>query len=158
FYDPQSELRRVLTLLNISATDRVMWKACSTISSTLRHSWITTQELTLSRFPTDVLDCYTKMCAEAGDIYEASADKVRSLAEGKNGSPDFPLTKDGLRPVFVLQNLNRACHSPRTTPIDGPPPLPAVEEQPDVGFVACIEDGVLEAQALLLFDSIRRYT
>jgi hypothetical protein len=30
--------------------------------------------------------------------------------------------------------------------------------KPDVGFVACIEGGVLEAQALLLFDSIRRYT
>lgn len=29
---------------------------------------------------------------------------------------------------------------------------------PDVGFVACIEGGVLERQALLLFDSIRRWT
>ena len=29
--------------------------------------------------------------------------------------------------------------------------------QPNVGFVACIERGVLEAQALLLFDSIRQY-
>lgn len=28
---------------------------------------------------------------------------------------------------------------------------------PNVGFVACIEGGVLEAQALLLFESIRRY-
>jgi hypothetical protein len=28
---------------------------------------------------------------------------------------------------------------------------------PDVGFVACIEGGVLEKQALLLFESIRRY-
>jgi hypothetical protein len=28
---------------------------------------------------------------------------------------------------------------------------------PDVGFVACIEGGVLEEQALLLFESIRRY-
>jgi len=31
-------------------------------------------------------------------------------------------------------------------------------ERPDVGFVACIEGGVLEAQALLLFESIRLYT
>lgn len=29
---------------------------------------------------------------------------------------------------------------------------------PDLAFVACIEGGVLEAQALLLFESIRRYT
>lgn len=28
---------------------------------------------------------------------------------------------------------------------------------PDVGFVACIEGGAIEAQALLLFDSVRRY-
>src|SRR5947207_11095792 len=28
---------------------------------------------------------------------------------------------------------------------------------PNVGFVACIEGGVLEAQALLLFESIRKY-
>lgn len=31
-------------------------------------------------------------------------------------------------------------------------------QSPDVGFVACIEGGVLERQALLLFESIRRYT
>jgi hypothetical protein len=84
FYDPQAELRRVLKLLNISATDKVIWKACSTISSTLRHSWITTQELMVNRSPLEVLDCYMTMCAEAGAIYEASADKVKSLAEGTN--------------------------------------------------------------------------
>ncbi len=32
-----------------------------------------------------------------------------------------------------------------------------ITEKPDVGFVACIEAGVLEAQTLLLFESIRRY-
>lgn len=31
-------------------------------------------------------------------------------------------------------------------------------EKPNVAFVACIEKGVLERQALLLFESIRRYT
>jgi hypothetical protein len=33
-----------------------------------------------------------------------------------------------------------------------------VKTKPDVGFVACIEAGVLERQALLLFESIRSYT
>lgn len=33
----------------------------------------------------------------------------------------------------------------------------AATTKPDVGFVACIEGGVLERQALLLFESIRRY-
>src|SRR6267378_6127743 len=36
--------------------------------------------------------------------------------------------------------------------------LSNIAEKPDVAFVACIEGGVLEAQTLLLFDSIRRYT
>ena len=35
--------------------------------------------------------------------------------------------------------------------------LVAIADKPDVAFVACIEGGVLEAQTLLLFDSIRRY-
>jgi hypothetical protein len=34
----------------------------------------------------------------------------------------------------------------------------ASDARPDVGFVACIERGVLERQALLLFESIRLYT
>jgi hypothetical protein len=34
----------------------------------------------------------------------------------------------------------------------------SVAKKPDVGFVACIEGGVLEAQTLLLFDSIRLHT
>jgi hypothetical protein len=33
----------------------------------------------------------------------------------------------------------------------------SITQKPDVGFVACIEGGVLEEQTLLLFDSIRRY-
>jgi hypothetical protein len=33
----------------------------------------------------------------------------------------------------------------------------AEPNKPDVGFVACIEGGVLEAQAILLFESIRRF-
>jgi hypothetical protein len=34
----------------------------------------------------------------------------------------------------------------------------SVAEKPDVGFVACIEGGMLEGQTLLLFDSIRLHT
>lgn len=35
--------------------------------------------------------------------------------------------------------------------------LQQASDNPNVGFVACIEGGVLEKQALLLFESIRRY-
>jgi hypothetical protein len=44
---------------------------------------------------------------------------------------------------------------PESTTVESPSLDTALK--PDVGFVACIEGGVLEAQALLLFDSIRRY-
>jgi hypothetical protein len=40
----------------------------------------------------------------------------------------------------------------------GAPSTFSVTEKSDVGFVACIERGVLEAQALLLFESIRLHT
>src|SRR5258708_28285852 len=36
-------------------------------------------------------------------------------------------------------------------------PLSVAPNTHDVGFVACIEGGVMEAQALLLFESIRQY-
>ncbi len=37
------------------------------------------------------------------------------------------------------------------------PAASADTERPDLGFVACVERGVLESQTLLLFESIRRY-
>lgn len=45
----------------------------------------------------------------------------------------------------------------RFGPEAAPSSAPDAEGKPDVGFVACIEEGVLEAQTLLLFESIRRY-
>jgi hypothetical protein len=39
----------------------------------------------------------------------------------------------------------------------GVEPVTQIFEEPDTGFVACIEGGMLESQALLLFESIRRY-
>jgi hypothetical protein len=42
-------------------------------------------------------------------------------------------------------------------PLRSGPSARDAEGKPDVGFVACIERGVLEAQTLLLFESIRRY-
>lgn len=81
FYDPQAELRRVLSLLKIAAPEEAIRNACSTISRTLRHSWITTQELMEISIPSEVLDCYLSMCGEAGAVYDASAEKVKLLAQ-----------------------------------------------------------------------------
>jgi hypothetical protein len=58
--------------------------------------------------------------------------------------------------VSVLQKIKRAF-AVRSTQSADESTVSGTAEQPDAGFVACIEDGALEAQALLLFDSIRRY-
>jgi hypothetical protein len=59
--------------------------------------------------------------------------------------------------MLLIDRLRRLLRAPLT----GAPnraPASGEDKNPDIGFVACIEGGVLEAQALLLFDSIRRYT
>ncbi|NOT53240.1 MAG: hypothetical protein HOP18_01410 [Deltaproteobacteria bacterium] len=56
-------------------------------------------------------------------------------------------------PLHVVQHA-----SPDASARDSAAPVASSVTTPDVGFVACIEKGVLEAQALLLFQSIRRYT
>jgi hypothetical protein len=59
--------------------------------------------------------------------------------------------------VSLLERFKRSLGARFTGAINHSPALP-LTQNPDIGFVACIEGGVLEAQALLLFDSIRRYT
>jgi len=64
FYNPQAELRRVLRLLNIPASWRIIEQACSSISVQLRHNRIKDQREE-SKIPSDVLDIYMRLCDEA---------------------------------------------------------------------------------------------
>jgi hypothetical protein len=59
--------------------------------------------------------------------------------------------------VSIIERVKRLLGTRFSAPINRAQALRATRN-PDIGFVACIEGGVLEAQALLLFDSIRRYT
>jgi hypothetical protein len=59
--------------------------------------------------------------------------------------------------MSFIKRFKRALRPRLRKSIDRSSSFGAAEE-PDVGFVACIESGVLEAQALLLFESIRLYT
>ncbi|MBI3654698.1 MAG: hypothetical protein HY231_27005 [Acidobacteria bacterium] len=59
--------------------------------------------------------------------------------------------------VSLLKRFKRALH-PRLPEATNNASALTVTPAPDLGFVACIEGGVLEAQALLLFESIRLYT
>lgn len=59
--------------------------------------------------------------------------------------------------VNPFSRIQRAARDSSSADM-GAPSASSVTKKPDVGFVACIERGVLEAQALLLFESIRLHT
>jgi hypothetical protein len=59
--------------------------------------------------------------------------------------------------VSLIQRFKRARHAWFTASSNRSSAF-EVTEKPDTGFVACIEGGVLEAQAILLFESVRLYT
>jgi hypothetical protein len=101
FHNPQAELRRVLSLLKIQPSSESIDRACSTISKRLRHSWVTTQELRETKVLGEVLECYLEMCGEAGAIYDASAEKVKLLAQSRNGNERFRLHLRYLKSLVV---------------------------------------------------------
>lgn len=59
--------------------------------------------------------------------------------------------------MSIVERFKRALSARFRDSINKPSSF-SEAEKPDVGFVACIESGMLEAQALLLFESIRLYT
>ena len=71
FYAPRAESRRVLDLLNIDASDKVVDEACATVSTSLRHQTAGTEDLK-NEAPPDILSCYRELCEKAGPIYQAS--------------------------------------------------------------------------------------
>ena len=71
FYAPRAELRRVLDLLSIDASEKVVDEACATVSTSLRHQNARTEDLK-NEAPPDILGCYRKLCEKAGPIYQAS--------------------------------------------------------------------------------------
>ena len=76
FYAPKAELRRVLDLLNIPASEKNIAAARSTVSANLRHQ-IVLKEVFSSEVAPEILKCYLDLCEQAGPVYQASL--------GKNG-------------------------------------------------------------------------
>ena len=74
FYDPRAELRRVLGLLNIPASEKDIEHACSAISGYLRHHQVRTEPS--ADIPTDVLKCYLELCTRAGPVYQSAQKAV----------------------------------------------------------------------------------
>lgn len=88
FYDPRAELRRVLGLLELPASEKHIEQACSTISGSLRHHRAPADAS--SDIPSEVLQCYLDLCARAGLVYESVQKAVG------NDSPWLRDKKDGM--------------------------------------------------------------
>jgi hypothetical protein len=74
FYAPRAELRRVLDLLNIPASEKEVDKACTCVLSSLRHHRVPNEALS-SDAPAEILKCYLDLCEETGPVYQASLRK-----------------------------------------------------------------------------------
>ena len=71
FSDPGGELRRVLGFLSIPASDQEIDQACLTATSDLRHQQIPREVLAVQTSP-EIIGLYSKLCAEAGPVFQAS--------------------------------------------------------------------------------------
>ncbi|MEK6282030.1 MAG: sulfotransferase [Acidobacteriota bacterium] len=76
FYAPKAELRRVVDLLNIPASQKYVDGARLIASANLRHQIVPIEVLS-SKLAPDILKCYLDLCEQAGPVYQASL--------GKNG-------------------------------------------------------------------------
>jgi hypothetical protein len=74
FYAPRAELRRVLDLLNIPASEKEVDEACTCVFPSLRHQRVPTEALS-SDAPSEILRCYVDLCEQAGPVYQASLRK-----------------------------------------------------------------------------------
>jgi hypothetical protein len=68
FHDAESELRRVLELLELPAPKQKIEQACAAAKLSLRHHRAAKDP---PEVKPDVLQCYTELCAEAGPVYQA---------------------------------------------------------------------------------------
>ncbi len=85
FRDPRAELRRVLALLKLPASDETIDSACSAVALSLRHLTVAHQEM--AAVPSDVLQLYLYLSQKAG-TYNAfdpvPLPSLRSTAERRN--------------------------------------------------------------------------
>jgi GT2 family glycosyltransferase/glycosyltransferase involved in cell wall biosynthesis len=72
FFDPRSELRRVLELLEMPVSDATIERACAGVTFSLRHNRATFQDLAHAKIPAHIFNLYLEMCAEAGAVYQTA--------------------------------------------------------------------------------------
>ena len=70
FEDARAELRRVLDWLDVDVSDETVERACTHVSSDLRHHQVMTAESIGADVPDEILRSYLGLAAEAGPIYQ----------------------------------------------------------------------------------------
>jgi len=72
FMDPLSELRRLMTFLDMPVSDKTLREACQTVSSSLRHNLSPGIEEMKTQVPGEVLNVYRAICFEAGPVFTSA--------------------------------------------------------------------------------------
>ncbi len=103
FANPQDELRCVLRLLDLRASDDEVAHACSTISVPLRHNRFTTSDLVRVGASPEILNLYRVLCTEAGFTEK----EVVAADGGKSGKA--PVDVSIIIPVFNQLEYTKQC-------------------------------------------------
>jgi GT2 family glycosyltransferase/Flp pilus assembly protein TadD len=69
FKDPEQELKRILSFLEIEASDDLVAKACSKIARNLRHYSLSKEDLVKAGASRDLIQFYDEMCSQAGPVF-----------------------------------------------------------------------------------------
>jgi len=93
FYDPRSELQRVLNMLNMHISEEALDKACSGISFSLRHHRATLQDLLSAEVPPEVIKLYMDLCAEAGPVCQQMLES-ETVTDVKTDFPSDSMRRD----------------------------------------------------------------
>lgn len=70
FYNPQAEIRRLIRFLDLNVSDKIIELASQTISSNLRHHYISINHTLKSDISINSKKLYWNMCGNAGPIYQ----------------------------------------------------------------------------------------
>lgn len=88
FYRPTVELRRVLDVLNLPASDQLVARARSTTLKDLRHHSMTTRQLLEANVPRQLTKLYERLCQLAGWNGDSPMTFL-STADRTSGSPPW---------------------------------------------------------------------
>jgi hypothetical protein len=78
FVDAEAELQRLLGLLSMEATADDLGSASASIDRSLVHHQVTVDDLVTADAPSEVVECYLGLCAEAGFKTASSVHSVSS--------------------------------------------------------------------------------